>query len=150
LQGKLIFSDFEKRNTYAMQFNPANPSQNVIYRIDLQGLGNFFNIAAFGHDHDNNMYILNWFSAGIMRLKQETVAPPTTIPPVSFPTEPIAESPTDGTPISEPDPNVPSISSVPSTSTPEVDREQVNLGSRGAFDPRVLGLAIASALFYFA
>jgi glucose/arabinose dehydrogenase len=147
LRGQLIFSDFEKTSTYAMQFNPSNPKENVVYRLNLEGQDFPINIAGFGHDHDNNMFILNWYQANIMRFKQETVKPPTTIPPVSFPTEPIADVPASTTPIANtPETVVPS----PVITTPTTQNTQVSLGTRDRFDPRILGLAAAAALFYFA
>jgi len=128
-----------------MQFNPANPSQNVVYRLDLQGQDFPINIAGFGHDHDNNMYILNWYQANVLRFKQETSKPPTTSPPISFPTEPIVESPASVTPIT-PDSVVPNAIRTPTTH----NNNQASLATRDRFDPRILGLAAAAALFYFA
>ncbi len=133
-----------------MQFNPTNPKQNVVYRLDLQGQDFPINIAGFGHDHAGQMYILNWYQANIMRFKAETVKPPTTIPPVAFPTEPIADAvPTSATPITS-NPTSP-IPVVPSTiTTPGTQSNEVSLATRDRFDPRILGLAAAAALFYFA
>lgn len=131
-----------------MQFNPANPQENVVYRLNLAGQDSPINIAGFGHDHAHNMYVLNWYQAGIMRFTQETVKPPTTIPPISFPTEPFADVPAATTPIAEtPDSTV---APSPLIDTPATNNEQTSLATRDRFDPRILGLSAAAALFYFA